>query len=143
MTNYRGFSIVELMIVVAIVGILAAFSIPLYNDYIARSKVSEAIQLSAGVRIPMQEYLGTWGRWPSIASIGGKTKGNYVSNITSGQLDADTYFIETLMKGDASQKGVFGRQIRLIYRADAREWACTTMGAANPMPHEYLPTSCK
>lgn len=143
MSGYRGFTIVELMIVVAVIGVLAAISVPLYNDYISRSKVSEAITLSAGVRIPMQEYLGTWGRWPSIATIGGKAKGNYVSNIISGQIDDNTYFIETLMKGDPAQKGVFGRQIRLIYRVDTREWACTTTGAANPMPHEYLPTSCK
>jgi type IV pilus assembly protein PilA len=143
MLNNRGFSIIELMIVVAIVGILAAFSIPLYNDYIARSKVSEAIQLSSGTRIPMQEYLGTWGRWPSIATIGGKTKGNYVSNITSGELGNNTYFIETVMKGDAAQKGIYGKQIRLIYYADRKEWACTTATTTSPIPDEYLPTSCK
>lgn len=143
MTSYRGFTIVELMIVVAVIGVLAAISVPLYNDYISRSKVSEAIQLSAGVRIPMQEFLGTWGRWPSITTIGGKTKGNYVSNITSGQIDANTFFVETLMKGDAAQKGVFGRQIRLVYKADTKEWACTTLGTTSPMPQEYLPSSCK
>jgi type IV pilus assembly protein PilA len=143
MFTYRGFTIVELMIVVAVIGVLAAISVPLYNDYISRSKVSEAIQLSAGVRIPMQEYLGTWGRWPSIATIGGKTKGNYVSNIVSGKIDDNLYFVETLMKGDASQKGVYGKQIRLMYKNDTREWACTTAGTASPMPQEYLPSSCK
>lgn len=143
MSSYRGFTIVELMIVVAVIGVLAAISIPLYNDYLSRSKVSEAIQLGAGTRIPLQEFLGTWGRWPAIATIGGKTKGNYVSNIVSGQIDTNTYFVETLMKGDPSQKGVYGKQIRLLYKVDTREWACTTLGATDPMPNEYLPSSCK
>lgn len=143
MFTYRGFSIVELMIVVAVIGVLGAISIPLYNDYLSRSKVSEAIQLSAGVRIPMQEYLSTWGRWPTIATIGGKTRGNYVSNIISGKIDDNTYFVETSMKGDPSQKGVHGKQIRLVYKHDIKEWTCTTAGTTNPMPQEYLPSSCK
>ncbi len=143
MSSYRGFTIVELMIVVAIIGVLASISVPLYNDYLSRSKVSEAITLGAGVRIPMQEFLGTWGRWPAIATIGGKTRGNYVSNIASGKIDDNVYFVETLMKGDAAQKGVYGKQIRLIYKVDTREWICTTVGTTNPMPNEYLPTSCK
>jgi len=143
MSNYRGFTIVELMIVVAIIGVLAAISVPLYNDYLARSKVSEAITLGAGVRIPLQEYLGTWGRWPAIATIGGKTQGNYVSNIASGKIDDNAYFVEALMKGDASQKGVYGKQLRLVYKLDTREWTCTTLGTTSPMPQEYLPSSCK
>jgi len=143
MSGYRGFTIVELMIVVAVIGVLAAISVPLYNDYLSRSKVSEAIQLTAGTRIPMQEYLATWGRWPSIATIGGKTKGNYVSLISSGKIDDNLYYVEALMKGDVSQKGVYGRQVRLIYKVDTRDWACTTTGAANPLPPEYLPSSCR
>lgn len=143
MSSYRGFTIVELMITVAIIGVLAAISVPLYNDYISRAKVSEAITLTGGTRIPMQEYLGTWGRWPTIASIGGKTKGNYVSLISAGKVDDNIYFVEALMKGDISQKGVYGKQMRLLYRVDTREWTCTTSGAANPLPHEYMPTSCK
>jgi type IV pilus assembly protein PilA len=143
MSNYRGFTIVELMIVVAVIGVLAAISIPVYNDYISRAKVSEAITLTGGTRIPMQEFLGTWGRWPSVASIGGKTKGSYVSNISAGQIDGNTYFVEALMKGTATQNGVFGKQIRLLYKADTREWACTTIGTTNPMPELYLPSSCK
>jgi type IV pilus assembly protein PilA len=143
MSTYRGFTIVELMIVVAIIGVLAAISVPLYNDYLSRSKISEAIQLSAGTRIPMQEYLATWGRWPAIATIGGKTKGNYVSNLVSGKIDDNIYFIETLMKGDSSQKGVYGKQIRLVYNSESREWTCTTVGTTNPMPNEYLPSSCR
>jgi type IV pilus assembly protein PilA len=143
MLNQRGFTIVELMIVVAVIGVLAAISVPLYNDYISRSKVSEAIQLTAGTRIPMQEFLGTWGRWPAIATIGAKTRGNYVSSIASGSIDDNTYFVEALMKGDPGQKGVYGKRLRIVYKVDTREWVCTTVGTANPMPAEYLPTACK
>jgi len=47
------------------------------------------------------------------------------------------------MKGDPAQKGVYGKRLRIVYRADAREWACTTAGTTDPMPNEYLPSSCK
>src|SRR5258706_2762672 len=81
----KVFTLIELMIVVAIIGILAAVDIPAYQDYIARSQVSEAVSLTAGGKTPLAEYYNDKGIWPAAASdvIGNQT-GKYVSFITLG-----------------------------------------------------------
>jgi type IV pilus assembly protein PilA len=61
----QGFTLIELMIVVAIIGILAAVAIPAYQDYTARAQVSEAVELLGGLKTPIAEYAGNVGAWPT------------------------------------------------------------------------------
>jgi type IV pilus assembly protein PilA len=79
----KGFTLIELMIVVAIIGILAAVAIPAYADYTARAQVSEGVSLVAGLKTPLIEWVTDKGYIPAdVASLGGTSSGKFVQTIT-------------------------------------------------------------
>jgi type IV pilus assembly protein PilA len=95
----KGFTLIELMIVVAIIGILAAIAIPAYQDYTIRSQVTEGLNLSASLKTGVSEFFAQNGVWPTCVIVGcatgtslGETadpSGKYVSDIainTAGTL---------------------------------------------------------
>ncbi|HFA3976993.1 TPA: pilin, partial [Neisseria gonorrhoeae] len=85
-TLQKGFTLIELMIVIAIVGILAAVALPAYQDYTARAQVSEAILLAEGQKSAVTEYYLNNGKWPAnngdagVASAS-KIIGKYVKEV--------------------------------------------------------------
>ncbi|CWO23006.1 pilin PilE [Neisseria meningitidis] len=85
-TLQKGFTLIELMIVIAIVGILAAVALPAYQDYTARAQVSEAILLAEGQKSAVTEYYLNHGEWPANNSSAGVAtsadiKGKYVKSV--------------------------------------------------------------
>jgi type IV pilus assembly protein PilA len=85
----QGFTLIELMIVVAIIGILAAIAIPQYAEYTNRAKVSEGLQLAAGAKTAVAEYFTANGAWPTTNSYAGVAEptsisGNNVTSVTVG-----------------------------------------------------------
>ncbi|HGM0730711.1 TPA: pilin, partial [Neisseria gonorrhoeae] len=87
-TLQKGFTLIELMIVIAIVGILAAVALPAYQDYTARAQVSEAILLAEGQKSAVAGYYLNHGEWPKnnasagVASSAADIKGKYVKSVT-------------------------------------------------------------
>ena len=81
-----GFTLIELMIVVAIIGILAAIALPAYQDYTKRSNVTEGLSLAGGVKTAVAEYYSSEGAWPTSNAVAGletstNIKGNAVTSV--------------------------------------------------------------
>ena len=137
----KGFTLIELMIVVAIIGILAAVAIPAYQDYIARSQVSEAVGLTAGGKTPLAEYYNDKGVWPAKASdVMGNLAGKYVSIITLGGATGTTgtISVEARMK-DTGVNSAITQGTLILTSSDAKQWSCTSGNLGS----KYRAASCR
>jgi type IV pilus assembly protein PilA len=129
----KGFTLIELMIVVAIIGILAAIAIPAYSDYTIRAQVTEGLNLASSAKSAVSETYGSNGTWPATngaAGIGAATdiKGKYVTSVTVG-----TGGLITIAFGGQANAKVTGKTLTMTpYTSNNGDiaWVCGDKGTA-------------
>jgi type IV pilus assembly protein PilA len=142
MKKQQGFTLIELMIVVAIIGILAAIAIPAYQDYTIRAQVSEGLNLAGGAKAAVTEYSQDRGSFPGTNLLAGISKdasitGKYVSKVgVSGN------GVVTVTFGAAAAHSIIKDDTLLLTPTNntgSVSWACSSTTIAN----KHLPAACR
>jgi len=142
----QGFTLIELMIVVAIIGILAAIAIPAYQDYTVRAQVSEGLNLGGGAKTAVTEFFQDRGAWPAdnaeagLSAVITDIRGKYVESVEVTATAANGV-VTVVYGGDAHATLLLGNDITLT-ATDAGgsvTWECTS----GSLPDRHLPASCR
>lgn len=149
----KGFTLIELMIVVAIIGILAAIAIPAYQDYITRSQVSEAVTLGGGLKSPLSEYGADRNAWPTLVGVNDTAgSGELNATLVGKYSTVDTTIGGTYPTGEITVTMTTGKasggELVLATINGGSTWACgaTTVDGATgsaTIEAKYLPNACK
>jgi prepilin-type N-terminal cleavage/methylation domain-containing protein len=141
MSSNRGFTLIELMIVIAILGILLAIAIPAYRDYLVRARVSEALVLSSPAKLVVSEYRISNADWPSDNATAGYQTGEstYVASISISAGGIVTMLMRNSPElGDAANESLeliptwstLGQNV---------SWRCS----GGTLPTRFTPSTCR
>ena len=134
----KGFTLIELMIVVAIIGILAAIALPAYQDYTTRAKVSEGLTLAASARTAVAEHAMSMSSYPANNSAAGydSPTSKYVTGIS-----IDDGKITITYDADAGAGTSVTLGLSPISSVGGIDWSCGKTDTT--VPQKYLPANCR
>ena len=145
----QGFTLIELMIVVAIIGILAAIAIPAYSDYTIRAQVSEGMNLSAAAKAAVTEFYQDRGTWPANNDDAGLAaaadiEGNYVASVTVGNATGIITMAYANTGDQSANKAINGATLILspVTNAGSIDWNCVGGNTLCTNP-QWLPAACR
>ncbi|EPI1923451.1 pilin, partial [Neisseria gonorrhoeae] len=125
-TLQKGFTLIELMIVIAIVGILAAVALPAYQDYTARAQVSEAILLAEGQKSAVTEYYLNHGKWPENNDSAGVASASKIIGKYVQKVEVNNGVVTATMASSNVNKEIQGKKLSLWARRQdgSVKWFC-------------------
>jgi type IV pilus assembly protein PilA len=143
----QGFTLIELMIVVAIIGILAAVAIPAYQDYTIRAKVTEGLGLAGAAKTAVAETYSSKGAAPTNNASAGlaaaaSITGNSVASVTVGAGGAIDIVYKANLGGSPSANGLHVG-LKPSFTAGGVMWDCTSANGITTMPAKYMPAACR
>jgi type IV pilus assembly protein PilA len=147
MMKAKGFTLIELMIVVAIVGILAATALPAYQDYTIRAKVVEGLNLASAAKLAIADYYETTGGWPVDNATVGLPAPTEISSKFVKSVTVTHGFISILYGNTGTLGGtprMDGKTITLtanFTNSGSILWACQIGG--NRAYYKYVPAECR
>ncbi len=136
----QGFTLIELMIVVAIIGILAAIAIPAYQDYIIRSKMTEPLSFLDMAKTSVSEYSQSMGKLPTSMDAAGITSvsSQYVSSMSYSASSTEADLVLTVRSANVGTTGT------VVFKGTPQangtiEWVCS----GGTVAKKYLPANCR
>jgi len=158
-TRSKGFTLIELMIVIAIVSILVALAVPAYQTYTIRAKVSECIHISAVPKLQIAEFRQSVGRWPVNIAEAGLITGPFSFGVPAPGSTTVSEFCRVYYYNNSSgdfavwanagaiDESLAGRRIIPVFSpfinaSGGSDWTCTR-GFTDPEALKYLPTACR
>jgi len=155
MDKSQGFTLIELMITVVIIGLLAAIAIPAYQDYTGRAQVTEAFYLAGAQKMAVTEYHGNTGSFPDSNEKAGvadedKITGQYVERVKITKAD-NSAIITAKMKNDGVSKTIKSKELILkgetnvtgIGEGGSYTWTCSPKVSGTTIDNKYLPATCR
>lgn len=136
----KGFTLIELMIVIAIVGILAAVALPAYQDYTARAQMSEALTLAEGQKTAVVEYYSNNGVFPKNNASAGVASASEIVGKYVAKVDVSGNTITSTMKTSGVNKDISGATLVLegAQKSGSFTWTCKA-GSSNGVKDKFLP----